>query len=342
MSKTSKVVSIILAVLLVLIVGVSVAIYLTPSAENVIKVEMDSQVGGMYLSANVASAGNYPAVEINATVKGSSVDEVVWSLKWQDASNMAKVTDYITLTQSGLKATLVCIKKFDGKMVLSCATADGYASATCTVRYAGNPTNVSLSISTAPDSTAYANSEYYDYFVGNTDLSQDDEDFTNTLGIFYEFGSKQTVYFDLKYSNIFGEITSGDFINKNVTISIVPYGTIKAQAYDTNANRFYDTDSIKTINIAQTDGEALEALTLITCSIENGKLKIVRGNMEDYNIAGYIDNIACEYRYVDGNRFFYGITVTVDGLDGRISTETIFIRPILPTSLVLDVNEVVL
>lgn len=341
MSKT-KTLFIILTVLLLLIIGTTLAIVLTPQ-NNTLDVIVDTQSGVMHLNASAASISDtegYPKVEVNATVTGIDVYTLDWSLKWEDESNQANVSDFVVLTSSGNTATLECIAKFNTNMILHCVSSHGNATASCVVRYAGRPTDMFLSQSTEPTAILFANQEYGDCFVSDKDLSQDEWDHTLTNGKFYDFGDIRTVYFDLTYSNIFGEITDEKYINQNYEIEIKGYGSCKVCAYDPERGEFYTNQGIVNSYVGLDP-----ANDMLTCSIEDGKLKIVRQNMTDYVFMGYIpgSNTHCEYRYVEGNSFYYGITVKAEGLNGIMQTETIFIRPIMPPGVItLDTDEIAL
>ena len=89
-----------------------------------------------------------------STAKNASVD---WSVEWGEKQNGA-VTDYLTVTpdsDGSLSATVTCKQPFTGEIVVVCVTRQGGYVATCTVTYAGQPTDMALSGNTAETNGAY-------------------------------------------------------------------------------------------------------------------------------------------------------------------------------------------
>ena len=96
-----------------------------------------------------------------STAKNASVD---WSVEWGEKQNGA-VTDYLTVTpdaDGSLSATVTCKQPFTGEIVVVCVTRQGGYVATCTVTYAGQPTDITLAGSTQETDGAYR------FGIGNT------------------------------------------------------------------------------------------------------------------------------------------------------------------------------
>lgn len=172
-----------------------------------------------------------------STAKNASVD---WSVEWGEKQNGA-VTDYLTVTpdsDGSLSATVTCKQPFTGEIVVVCVTRQGGYVATCTVTYAGQPTEITLAESTQETDGAYR------FGIGNT----------------YEYA--------VEMSNPFGSV--GEKFN-NVTVSVTGVGQVilgymehfQAQ----NKDKWYDT-SDETVEY-----DSLKD-ALISASYADGKLTI--------------------------------------------------------------------
>lgn len=94
------------------------------------------------------------ATVLPATAKNTLVD---WSVEWGN-SQAGTVTDYVTVTPASdgsTTATVTCKKSFTGEIVVACTTREGGYIATCTVTFAGHPTDIALSGSVSEVSGAY-------------------------------------------------------------------------------------------------------------------------------------------------------------------------------------------
>ena len=172
-----------------------------------------------------------------STAKNASVD---WSVEWGEKQNGA-VTDYLTVTpdaDGSLSATVTCKQPFTGEIVVVCITRQGGYVATCTVTYAGQPTEITLTGSTQETEGAYR------FGIGNT----------------YEYA--------VEMSNPFGAV--GEKFN-DITVTVTGVGQVqlgymehfkssgKDVWYDLS-NETAEYDSLKDV--------------LISASYESGVLKI--------------------------------------------------------------------
>ena len=126
------------------------------------------------------------------TAKNASVD---WSVEWGEKQN-GEVTDYLTVTpdaDGSLSATVTCKQPFTGEIVVVCVTRQGGYVATCTVTYAGQPTDITLAGEVSETDGAYR------FGIGNT----------------YEYA--------VEMSNPFGAV--GEKFN-NVTVSVTGVGQV--------------------------------------------------------------------------------------------------------------------
>ncbi len=174
------------------------------------------------VNANQTVSKKIQAIIEPSTAKNTSVD---WSVEWGEKQNGA-VTDYLTVTpdsDGSLSATVTCKQPFTGEIVVVCVTRQGKYVATCTVTYAGQPTDITL--------------------TGNTQ---------ETDGA-YRFGIGNTYEYAVEMSNPFGAV--GEKFN-NVTVSVTGVGQVmlgymehfKAQDKDVwydASNETVEYDSLK-------------------------------------------------------------------------------------------------
>ena len=113
------------------------------------------------VNANQTVSKKIQAIIEPSTAKDAAVD---WSVEWGEKQNGA-VTDYLTVTpdsDGSLSATVTCKQPFTGEIVVVCVTRQGKYVATCTVTYAGQPTEITLTGITQETDGAYR------FGIGNT------------------------------------------------------------------------------------------------------------------------------------------------------------------------------
>ena len=131
---------------------------------KIAKLSMDSAIISTLagsVNANQTVSKKIQAIIEPGTAKNASVD---WSVEWGEKQNGA-VTDYLTVTpdsDGSLSATVTCKQPFTGEIVVVCVTRQGGYVATCTVTYAGQPTEITLTGSTQETDGAYR------FGIGNT------------------------------------------------------------------------------------------------------------------------------------------------------------------------------
>lgn len=99
------------------------------------------------LTAISTSSSLSDSYTITATVtpSDSTNQNVTWSMAWA-STNSATVTDYLTLTSSGLTATVTCEQAFSTQIIITCTSVDNSSvKATCTVDYVKKITDCSFS-----------------------------------------------------------------------------------------------------------------------------------------------------------------------------------------------------
>ena len=189
------------------------------------------------VNANQTVSKKIQAIIEPSTAKNAAVD---WSVEWGEKQN-GEVTDYLTVTpdsDGSLSATVTCKQPFTGEIVVVCVTRQGGYVATCTVTYAGQPTDITLTGSTPETDGAYR------FGIGNT----------------YEYA--------VEMSNPFGAV--GEKFN-NVTVSVTGVGQVVLGYMEhfqaQNKDKWYDT-SDETVEY-----DSLKD-ALISASYADGKLTI--------------------------------------------------------------------
>ncbi len=207
---------------------------------KIAKLSMD----GTIISPLSDSVGEQKTVskKIQAIIEPSTAKNVTvdWSVEWGEKQK-AEVTDYLTVmpdSDGSLSATVTCKQPFTGEIVVVCVTRQGGYVATCTVTYAGQPTEITLAGEVSETDGAYR------FGIGNT----------------YEYA--------VEMSNPFGAV--GEKFN-NVTVSVTGVGQVilgymehfQAQ----NKDKWYDASDTTVEYDSLKDA-------LISASYANGKLTI--------------------------------------------------------------------
>ena len=189
------------------------------------------------VNANQTVSKKIQAIIEPSTAKNVTVD---WSVEWGEKQK-AEVTDYLTVTpdaDGSLSATVTCKQPFKGEIVVVCVTRQGKYVATCTVTYAGQPTDITLTGSTQETDGAYR------FGIGNT----------------YEYA--------VEMSNPFGAV--GEKFN-DIAVSVTGVGQVilgYMEHFQTqNKDKWYDA-SDETVEY-----DSLKD-ALISASFANGKLTI--------------------------------------------------------------------
>lgn len=172
-----------------------------------------------------------------STAKNVTVD---WSVEWGEKQK-AEVTDYLTVTpdsDGSLSATVTCKQPFTGEIVVVCVTRQGKYVATCTVTYAGQPTEITLTGITQETDGAYR------FGIGNT----------------YEYA--------VEMSNPFGAV--GEKFN-DIAVSVTGVGQVVLGYMEhfqaQNKDKWYDASDTTVEYDSLKDA-------LISASYANGKLTI--------------------------------------------------------------------
>lgn len=101
----------------------------------------------MSSAAILAEDRSYVEQVLTATVNPSTAEEkgVDWSVAWADGSDSSDLSTYLTITPQ-VDGSNICYVRafaaFDKDIIITATTRDGGYTATCTVRFVGNPSDM--------------------------------------------------------------------------------------------------------------------------------------------------------------------------------------------------------
>ena len=260
---------------------------------------------GIKLSATRAvSETEYNTVMLTATVMPEDVENkaVDWTIEWQVADSEfatgKTVTDYCTVTPTAdgaLTAKVRCLQPFEEYIDVKATTREGGYVATCTVTFAGKPSEFTITSSEVTQSGG-----------------------TYNLGV---TNPVRNYTFDLNLSNEWNQV--GDKFY-NFTYTIKGYGDFQVQDMqkDTYNSEFYPVGDVKTLQANDWVN------TFLDVEITNGKLIICpRKTPKTFGteqvIMGGGRKVTNAYKS-GGENVYFDITVTTaTGL-----SETIKIKPV--------------
>lgn len=185
---------------------------------------------GIKLSATrAASETEYNTVMLTATVMPEDVENkaVDWTIEWQvsdsEFATGKTVTDYCTVTPTAdgaLTAKVRCLQPFEEYIDVKTTTREGGYAATCTVTFAGKPSELTITSSEVTQSGGT-------YNLGVTNPVRD-------------------YTFDLNLTNEWNQV--GDKFY-NFTYSIKGYGDFQVQDMrkDTYNSEFYPVGDVRTL-----------------------------------------------------------------------------------------------
>ena len=116
-----------------------------PSIETTIS---DNEHIRLTMSAAVTAAdSNYVEQVLTATVNPSTAEEkgVDWKAEWADGSDSSDLSTYLTITPQTDGSNVCYVRAFaafDKDIIITVTTRDGGYTATCTVQFVGNPSDI--------------------------------------------------------------------------------------------------------------------------------------------------------------------------------------------------------
>ena len=236
----------------------------TPPVENELAqetVNLQSVKLAMSASATVA-ADNSISKTITATVfpedaKNKALD---WNLEWLDETNETDIAEFLTLTpetDGSLKATLTCLKPFEGEALITATSREGNVFDTCRAVYVGNPTVLDIQ----PQGFSAT---------------------SGTIGSYYELGAENSYTFNLVPNNVFGQVGA----ECNYTYEVSAVGSIKVQDqlyYTVNDGKTWQDGTENTVNISDITTVSKYEPSVFDCTISGNTLTIkINCTLESY------------------------------------------------------------
>ena len=254
-------------------------------------------------------AEDYVAQELTATVFPNTASNILvdWSVAWESSSQTADINSYITVnpTYAGSRVCEVrCFKALPGNAVITVTTRDGGHKATCTVKFVGIPTTMTVTNSTLDKDTS-----------GNYKVPM------------FE---RATYNFDINLGNIFNSV--GTTYKNYTVVSCTPFGNIMAGSQCDYGDGTIDWSSVVETPLTTYASD-------FSATVSGSTLKV---NIP--NVAGLYTNYSetsSETMYDD---YFYsaiegetcGVTVVVKNTSGLTATVKIVFDSTAVVSVSLD------
>ena len=215
-----------------------------PITENDFQTEFVNTSNVMLASVSPMSmtrGTNTVSQTLKATITPATAtnQKVSWSVSWEDSSNTATVTNYVTVTPASAgstTATVTCHQPFSGNVLVTVTTDEGGFAADCIVSFVGIPSSINVSCANVTPS-----GNRYGLVVGNT----------------YDFS--------IQLDNVFGQV--GD-IYKSYNVGVMATGTLTVGTYENDPRGSSSWYSERTANLSEFTDD------ILTYSIEGGTLHV--------------------------------------------------------------------
>ena len=258
--------------------------------EEVIEEETGTaEVRSVALAMKAAAAANGGVSKVYPSdARNKAVD---WTLEWLDTEKTDNLSEYLTLVPSSdgaNRATLTCLKAFEGEALITVTTREGGYIDTCRVVFVGDPTSLTVSC----DATTASGS----------------------FGSYYELGVGNSYTFDLIPDNAFGFVGA----ECNYSYTVTGYGSFKVQQqkYSTSyGTRTWVEGTEKTVNIKDVTTVSKYEPSVFDWAIDGNKLTVtVNCTLDSY----YTDSIRVEntityddkFREYTDDNWYYEVKVT--------------------------------
>lgn len=253
-------------------------------------------------AAVTAAEGEYVEQTLTATVTPSTAQEkgVDWTVEWADGTDSPTLSDYLTITPASDGSNVCYVRAyaaFDKDIIITCTTRDGGFTATCTVTFVGNPSEMEVDVS------------------GMTSVQ--DSGWGEQI---YQVRTGQTYSLDISLSNIFNHVDPSFVPEYECTISGV--GTFKliknTNGQSSETLTVSPSDTLRYQSSTGTNRTFSIASQVMGATISGTQLRITPyGVISAINYKTYIDSNRTSYiqyafdSYTDSAKLpYYKITVT--------------------------------
>ena len=257
-------------------------------------------------------------VRIQATIlpADASNKSVDWTVAWsgtatRKAENVNDYVEAVPVADGSCIADVTCKKPFgNDAIIITVTTRDGSKTATCTARYLGHPTQISIN-------------------TGEITVGHDSQ-WNTTLGAVF---SEKNYTFGIDLNNEFGSIPSS--FSPSYTLDMTAHGAVltEKKLYDTSGVVSSTTEETHTPSICVTDASTYAQVQLmnslyhpISAKIVDGKLVVEIGESPSTYTAetgSRTGRVTEAFKaYEDGKPLYFTITVTetTTGIKPSIST----------------------
>lgn len=168
-------------------------------------------------AAITAADGEYVEQVLTATVTPESVEDagIDWMVAWADGSDSSDLSTYLTITPASDGSNVLYVRAyaaFEKDIIITATTRDGGFTATCTVKFVGNPSEMKIDLG---DLTSIQDSGWGQQI--------------------YQLKTTRTYNLNIAFDNFFNQVNPS-FVPE-YEVSIVGVGTFDYHLTDTAGSR---------------------------------------------------------------------------------------------------------
>ena len=119
----------------------------TETPATVCEIQTPAHVKLAMSAATTAADGEYVEQTLTATVTPESAEDagIDWTVAWADGSDSSDLSTYLTITPASDGSNILYVRAyaaFEKDIIITATTRDGGFTATCTVKFVGNPSDM--------------------------------------------------------------------------------------------------------------------------------------------------------------------------------------------------------
>lgn len=253
-------------------------------------------------AATTAADGQYVEQTLTATVTPASAEEagIDWTAEWADGSDSSDLNNYLTITPQSDGSNILYVRAyaaFEKDIIITATTRDGGFTATCTVTFVGNPSEMEINV--------------------NGMTAVQDSGWGKQI---YQIKTSQTYSLDISLSNIFNQVNPAFVPNYKVELAGVGTFKLTKTINGTNSETLTvsPSDKITYQNATGRDVTFDISNEILGATITNNQVKITPyGVLSAINRKNYLDSNRTQYiqfvfdSYSDSTKIpYYELTVT--------------------------------